>query len=142
MSTSLDITVFRAMFPAYSDDTVYPDSMLETYYSIGKCYIKDNDCTLPDHCREQALMLMLAHLLYIKTLADQGNKAVVVTSATEGAVSVGIAQPPTSDNFSYWMNTSPYGPQILAMLEVFHSAGGYFGGSNERQGFRKAGGIL
>jgi hypothetical protein len=139
MST-LDITVFRGMYPVFADETAYPDATLESYYEMGKCYIKDNDCTLPEACREQALMLMLAHLLYIKSLADQGNKAVVVTSATEGQVSVGIAQPPSSDNFSYWLNTSPYGPKILAMLEIASAGGFYVGGSMERQGFRKAGG--
>ena len=141
MST-LDVSVFRGMYPIYADEAAYPDSMLNAYYDIGKCYIADNECTLIEACREQALMLMLAHLLYIKTLADQGNKAVVVTNATEGKVSVSIAQPPGSDNFSYWLNTTPYGPQILAMLEVASAGGWYVGGSNERQGFRKAGGGL
>lgn len=137
---TLDISVFRGMYPVYADETAYPDALLQTYYEMGKCYISDNDCTLKEVCREQALMLMLAHLLYIKTLADQGNKAVVVTSATEGKVSVGIAQPPTPDNFSYWLNTTPYGPQILAMLEIASTGGWHVGGSSERQGFRKAGG--
>ena len=140
MALSLDITEFRAMFPAYADETTYPDATLETYYSIGKCYIKDNSCTLPDACRAQALNLMLAHLLYISDQAAAGNKSVVVTSATEGQVSVSIAQPPSADNWSYWLNTTPYGPQILAMFDVASVGGWYVGGTPERKGFRKAGG--
>jgi hypothetical protein len=138
----LDIPVFRAMFPAYADETAYPDSTLETYYSIGKCYVKDNDCVLPSECRAHALNLMLAHLLYIKDLAVLGNKTVVITSATEGPVSVSIAQPPSSDNWTYWLNTTPYGPQVLAMLEVASVGGFYIGGSPERRGFRKINGMF
>ena len=142
MSIDLDTDGFRDKFSAYADETSYPDATLTTYWTIGKCYVKDNDAVLDEDCREHALQLMLAHLLYIKDQADTGNKAVVVTSGTEGPVSVSIAEPPSSDNWIYWLNTSPYGPQVLAMLEVASVGGFYYGGSNERRAFRKVGGGL
>lgn len=124
---TLDIPTFRALFTAYSDETNYPDEVLNQWYEIGKCYVKDNDCVLPDECRGQALMAMLAHLLYIQDQVKAGNQARVINSATEGKVSVSLAEPPYSSNFSYWLNCSPYGPQVLAMLEVAFAGGGWVG---------------
>lgn len=124
---TLDIPTFRALFSEYSDETLYPDAKLNQWYEIGKCYLKDNDCVLPDECRGHALMAMLAHLLYIQDQIDNGNVARVITSATEGEVSVSLSEPPMSSNFSYWLNCSPYGPQVLVMLEVNFGGGGWVG---------------
>lgn len=124
----LDITTFRELFSAYSDETEYPDATLEQWYEIGKCYIKDSDCVLDEDCREQALMAMLAHLLYINDLASEGETARVISSASEGDVSVSLIDPPSSSFFSYWLNSSPYGAQILAMLKIAFAGGGYAGG--------------
>lgn len=123
----LDITTFRSLFPAYASETDYTDATLTQWYTIGKCYVKDNDCVLPEECRGQALMAMLAHLLYIQDQVKSGNQARVITSATEGKVSVSLAEPPSGSNFSYWLNCSPYGPQVLAMLEVAFAGGGWVG---------------
>lgn len=125
----LDIATFRSMFAAYADETAYPDATLNTWYPVGKCYIKDNDCVLPEECRAIALMTMLAHLLYIQDQVSAGNVARVITSASEGDVSVSLSEPPSSSNFEYWINASPYGPQILAMLEIEFGGGFYAGGS-------------
>lgn len=139
-SIPLNIADFRVNFPAYSDETKYPDSVLNAKYAIGKCYIADNDCTLPEECREYALQLMLAHLLYIQDDIASGNTSRVITSATEGSVSVSLAEPPSPDNWYYWLNTSPYGPQLIAMLEAASVGGFCVGGMPERKGFRKIGG--
>lgn len=138
--TVLDIPVFRVVFSAYADDTIYPDSLLSYWYEIGKCYIKDNDCTLGEKCRAQALMAMLAHLLYLNDSSNAGNKPIVVQSATEGAVSISLTAPPISGQFEYWLNATPYGPQILAMLEIASAGGLMVGGSLDRLSFRKADG--
>lgn len=124
---NLDITVFRELFSAYASETDYPDTTLQQWYAIGKCYIKDNDCVLPEECRSFALMAMLAHLLYIQDQVKAGNQVRVITSATEGKVSVSLAEPPSSSSFSYWLNSSPYGDQVLAMLVVEFAGGGWVG---------------
>lgn len=138
----LDIAAFRAEYPEFVNETAYPDSVLETQYEIGKCYIKDNDCTLPEKCRGHALNLMLAHLLYIKGIISSGNMARIVTSATEGAVSVSLAEPPNANNFEYWLNSTPYGPQILSLLSIASAGGFYVGASLDRAAFRTATGRL
>lgn len=136
----LDIAAFRVNFPPYESVTDYPDMRLNAQYEIGKCYVADNDCTLAESCREYALQLILAHLLYIQDQINSGNRNAIITSATEGSVSVSLAQPPSSDNWNYWLNTSPYGMQLLAMLEAASVGGFYVGGSEERRGFRKING--
>lgn len=140
MTIELDIASFRINFPAYASETDYSDIRLNSQYAIGKCYIADNDCTLPEECREYALQLMLAHLLNIQDSITLGQPAQIITSASEGSVSVSLAEPPNSNTWTYWLSSSSYGLQLIAMLEVV-SAGGFFvGGSEERRGFRKING--
>ena len=64
MTIPVDIPSFRVNFPSYSDEAIYTDVLLLAQYEIGKCYIADNDSTMPEACREYALQLMLAHLLF------------------------------------------------------------------------------
>lgn len=140
MTIDLDIAAFRVNFPAFADEVKYPDAMLNAQYAIGKCYIADNDCTLPEACREYALQLMLAHLLYIQDSIASGKPTQIVTSATEGSVSVSLSEPPNDDTWSYWLSSTPYGIQVLAMLSAASVGGFYVGGSEERRGFRKING--
>lgn len=140
MSIPLNITEFRVNFPVYADETAYPDSLLNAQYEIGKCFIDDNDCTMPEACREYALQLMLCHLLNLRDRVNGGAATGVVTSATEGAVSVSLAEPPSSDTWTYWLNTSPYGMELLSMLSAQAVGGFYVGGSPERKGYRKING--
>ena len=126
----LDITTFRAMFTAYSDSTAYPDALLNTWYPIGKCYIEDNDCVMEENCRAFALNAMLAHLLYIQDQISAGNQTRLISSASEGDVSVSLIDPPSATSFSYWLNASPYGAQILALLKVNFAGGDFIGGTD------------
>lgn len=140
MTIDLDIASFRINFPAYASETDYPDVRLNSQYAIGKCYIADNDCTLPEECREYALQLMLAHLLNIQDSIVSGRPTQIVTSATEGSVSVSLSEPPNTDTWNYWLSSTPYGIQVLAMLSAASVGGFYVGGSEERRGFRKING--
>ena len=140
MTIELDIAQFRINFPEYASEAGYPDALLNSQYAIGKCYVADNDCTLPEESREYALQLMLAHFLNIQDSIASGRPTQIVTSATEGSVSVSLAESPNSDTWSYWLSSSPYGLQMISMLDAA-SAGGFFvGGSEERRGFRKING--
>lgn len=140
MTIDLNITTFRVNFELYQDVSNYPDMLLNAQYEIGKCYIADNDCTMPESCREYALQAMLAHLLYIRDQVNGGNNIGVITSASEGDVSVSLAQPVVDDNWTYWFNQSPYGKDILALLDQQSAGGMYIGGSQERRGCRKING--
>jgi hypothetical protein len=131
---------FRVNFLQYADETAYPDMLLNAQYEIGKCYVADNDCTMAESCREYALQLMLAHLLYVRDLTTGGGTVGVITSASEGDVSVSLAQPNVDDSWTYWFSSSPYGKELLALLGAQSVGGFYVGGMPERKGFRKIGG--
>ena len=137
---NLDLTTFRTNFPLYSDESTYTDMLLETQFEIGKCFIADNDCTFPEKCREYALQLMLSHLLYCRNESNSGNNSGVIQSATEGDVSVSFAVPNIDDSWTYWFQLSPFGKELLAMLNAQSVGGFYVGGMPERKGFRKVGG--
>lgn len=79
-----------------------------------------------------AICLMAAHVIY---LADQlkaqtapegeggaGAEAPVgpVTSTSVGGVSVSMQTPPSSNDgeFKWWMNKSPYGQELLALIKA------------------------
>ncbi len=138
----LDLTTFRTNFPLYSDESTYTDMLLETQFEIGKCFIADNDCTFPEKCREYALQLMLAHLMYCRNESNAGNNSGVIQSASEGDVSVSFAVPNIDDSWTYWFQLSPFGKELLAMLNAQSVGGFYVGGMPERKGFRKIGGYF
>ena len=138
----LDIPLFRTNFIPFNDELKYPDHLLEVQYHIGRAYIADDDCTMDRKFRYYALQLMLAHLLYIRDQVNAGNNIGVITNASEGDVSVALAQPKVDDTWAYWYVTTPYGKDLLALLEVQAAGGVYVGGSPERAGFRKGYGYI
>jgi hypothetical protein len=142
MTIDLDIPAFRSNFELYKDEVKYTDVLLNAQYAIGKCYIDDSDCTMAEACREYALQAMLAHLLYIRDQVNAGNNIGVITSASEGDVSVSLATPVVDDEWHYWFNSSPFGRELIALLSVKSAGGFYVGGSPERRGFRKIGGMF
>jgi hypothetical protein len=139
---ALNIVTFRVNFPLFANDAVYSDVLLSAQYEIGKCYIADNECTMPEACREYALQLMLAHLLYIRDQVNAGNNIGVITQASEGDVSVSLAMPLVDNEWHYWFNSSPFGRDLVALLNGQSVGGFYAGGNPERKAFRKAGGIF
>jgi len=142
MTIDLDIDSFRVNFPLYADETKYPDALLNAQYEIGKCYIEDSDCTMAEACREYALQSMLAHLLYIRDQVNAGNNIGVITSASEGDVSVSLATPVVDDEWHYWFNSSPFGRELIVLLSSNAVGGFYVSGTPERKAFRKAGGVF
>ena len=127
-SIPLNIETFRSTFPAYSDETIYTDQMLDARYSIAKFYLEDSDDCIPESDgREFALQSMLAHLLYIADQQKLGNMSRVITSAGEKSVTVSLQAPSstTGSDYSYWLQVSPYGSDVAAMLSM-QSAGGIY----------------
>jgi len=134
---TFDVVLFRAAYPAFSDSTTYPDSLLQMYWDTGTCYISDeNYGWLQDACRQLALNLMTAHLTYLSTLINVGKSGTIKQSATIDKVTVTYVPPPINDSeFDWWLNTSPYGQQLLSLLQVQSVGGFYVGGSPERAAF-------
>lgn len=153
MVAPFDPAKFRAMFPAFSDDTVWTDELLTTYYEMASEFISKDECPcriLRGKSLELALYLMTAHIAMLlnpepDAAGGGGGGATaggIVTSASIGAVSVSIAAPNSKNSWDYWLNQSPYGQQLLALLSMKGVGGIYVPGLPERLGFRKVGGTF
>lgn len=143
---TLDLTVFRAMFPAFADTTQFPDAYIELQWELATAYLGSYDgCLLNGAPLQQALNLMTAHLMAINLLlAEQGPGATVAvtTGATIDKVTVTNLPPPVKNGWQFWLATTPYGLQLWALLSMRSAGGFYIGGLPERLGFRKVGGTF
>lgn len=138
-----DPEAFRLAFPAFADETKYPDDTLQLYWDEGTCYISDKDCgRLRGGCRQQALNLMVAHLATLSAMIAIGNNPGVITSSGIDKISVGIMPPPVRSQFQYWLSTTPYGSRLWALLNARSVGGFYVGGLPEKSAFRKVAGIF
>jgi len=139
---TFDVAVFRAQYPAFADTSTYPDALLQSYWDQAVCFVSDSDYgCLAGACRQQAINAMTAHLCRLNELIVSGNQPGVAVGSTVGSVSVSLAQPPFgSDPWRYWLNQTPYGQQLLALLSAASVGGFYVGGNAERNSFRRAGG--
>lgn len=148
--TPEQITTFRAAFPAFADANLFPDAMLQVQWTIGACYISDRGCNCASadgtDCRETMQYLMLAHLLQLGQIISAGGTnsgaAGIVSMAKVDKVSVSLVPPPVTDAWDWWLNGTPYGAQLLALLSVCGMGGFYAGGLPEPTAFRKWGGIF
>lgn len=139
----LDVPKFRSEFLAYSDQAKYTFAYIETKWDIATCYISDLNCgQLKNNCRQYAIFLMMAHLIYIDDRIAANVKTDPLASVTEGKVSASFAVPPSSGSWEYWLGQSPYGQQLTSILSAAAAGGYYVGGSNVTAGFRDAGGYL
>lgn len=141
-----DPTVFRKTFPPFASLTKYPDEQLQFQWDMATCYISDrNYGRLNNKCRLLALNLMTAHLMYLQmklATAGTGGKVRpsmggVVTSATIDKVSVSLLPPPVTNPWDFWLAQSPYGQQLLALLDSASVGGFTAGGLPEGDAFRK-----
>ena len=139
----LDPTLFRAQFPAFSSDVKYPDTLLQMYWEEVTCIVSDQSYgLLYGKCRQLALNMLLAHFLGMMATVNKGRQGGFVSSSTIDKVSVTKVAPPTPDMFSWWLSQTPYGQQLLALLDVKSVGGYYIGGSPETSGFRRIGGFF
>jgi Protein of unknown function (DUF4054) len=123
-------TAFRALFPAFANPTTYPASAIQIYWNTATAYVSNRTggCYTGGMTPAQqtlALNQMTAHLVYLNGLAASGNTPGVVVGATIDKVSVTLEPPSAPNQWQYWLNQSPYGQQLLALLQVV-SAGGFY----------------
>jgi hypothetical protein len=133
-----DPVKFRSMIPEFSDATKWPDELLALYWNQAICVAEDEG----DDCTEMQLYLLMGHLLkiHINTLL-KNKQGGFVSSSSIDKVSVTKVAPPSSDMFEWWLGQTPYGQQLLVMLQVAGVGGLYVGGLPERTAFRKVGGV-
>lgn len=143
---TFNAATFRILFPQFADVTAFPDVKLQANFDLATGYVSpDTYGNMTTPVRAQALNLMTAHLLALGVIIATGGysgRPGVVTSSSVGDVSVTVTPPPMRNQWRWWLNTTPYGAQLVALLEA-QAAGGFFvGGLPERAAFRKVGGVF
>lgn len=123
-------TAFREAYPAFAYVVQYPTTTLQAYWDTAAAYVSNRygGCYtggLTVAQRTLALNLMTAHLVFLSGVIASGNTPGVVTGATIDKVSVTLEPPPAANQWQYWLNQSPYGQQLLALLQVA-SVGGFY----------------
>jgi hypothetical protein len=141
---TLDIAAFRLLFPQFASPTTFPDVKIQAEFGMATGYVSpDTYGDMPAAARSSALGLMTAHLLALGVIIAQNNysgQVGIVTAATIDGVSITLAPPPQRGQWRWWLNTTPYGAQLVALLDA-QAAGGFFiGGLPERSAFRRVGG--
>lgn len=149
MSTiTLDIAAFRALFLQFANAASYPDPLITAQWGMATAYVSpDTYGDMPAQARTYALQLMAAHLLALGTIIANGGTYTgtpgIVTQSKVGDIAVSLAQPPYgTSQWRYWLGLTPYGLQLLALLDAQAAGGFYVGGLPERSAFRKVGGIF
>lgn len=138
MAEVFDIAAFRAAFPAFENEIIYPDALIQSTADAALCFLGDHGCG----CDTLSWQLMVAHMLTLNDRLLSGNTgtAGMVTGASIDKVSVTITAPPAQDAYEFWLASTPYGLQILALLSKCSAGGVYVGGRAERSAFRSVGG--
>jgi hypothetical protein len=126
MAIEFNVTEFRVAFPAFADDAAFPDATLQGWFDVASVYISTTDygalTLLP---RTRSLDLLTAHLAALSVIVAAGNTPGQVQSATIDKISVTLTPPPDQSAFTWWLNSTPYGAQLAALLSV-HAVGGFY----------------
>lgn len=125
-----DDAAFREMFRAFPLTVQNSPTVIQAYWDTATAYVSDRKggCYIGGMTvaqRTLALNLMTAHLVYLSGMIAKGDSPGVMTGATIDKVSVTMQPPPAPNQWQYWLNQSPYGQQLLALLQVA-SVGGFY----------------
>lgn len=126
---NFDASEFRSQFSAFQCSPAYSDSALQMYFDTASLYISNRYRSWCNYLnpaqRKQALYLMTAHLAAISQKAQSGQSVGILTQGSVDKVSVTVAPPPAPNQWQYWLQSTPYGQQLLALLQVC-AAGGFY----------------
>jgi hypothetical protein len=137
-------TAFRGYYPQFANATTYPDAALDSWFWQASQFVSttpmSNWAMLTGLAQLYALNLFTAHIGAIAALITSGQTPAFETSAAIDKIRVTVQPPPNPTQFAWWLNLTPYGQQLAAMLATKTAGGFYTGGSPTRFGFRNAGG--
>jgi len=137
----LNIPNFRTLFVEFGDVTIYPDATITMNWDTSTSFISDEDYGfMQGKQRETALNLMTAHLMKLGAIISSGETPSLISGTAVENVNVSLTPPPLKNQFHYWLSLSPYGSQLLALLQMVAVGGLTVGGRCERSAFRKVGG--
>lgn len=134
----IDVDSFKTAFPVFSK---VPGPTIELYFGFATDIMTNEpQCGVSTQIQTRWLYLMTAHLLAINLQVLAGNNPGIVTQASIDKISVTMQPPPERNQWQWWLNQTPYGQQLLALLQAQSAGGFYVGGTPERTAFRGFGG--
>lgn len=130
-----DFDAFVLAFPAFVN---VPPPQLQIYWDMATAFISDR----PQWCLKLStqiyyIQLMTAHIAQLAANIAAGDTPGIVTGAAIDKISVTLQPPPETNQWQYWLNLTPYGQMLLALLQVGAVGGFYAGGFPERLAFRR-----
>jgi len=127
---TFDYALFIAQCPAYANSVMYPQATLQEYWNSATNYVSDigNFGFIQGTKRQFALNLMTAHLVFYAGLVANQQVPALMQTATIDKVSIGVTPPPLPNQWQWFLNISPYGQQLLALLQVNSVGGAYISG--------------
>lgn len=128
------LELFRKLYPQFAQ---YDDEIVLYLSESAECYM--NDC-MRDKCKDNAWLLIVAHLLQLKVNAETNTSGNQIASATIDKVSVSYSVTSSGNQSQDWFNLTPFGKEFLVLLQRKCGSVKYVGGYPERSGFRIVGG--
>ena len=132
---------FRALFPQYANTTTYPQAAIQLWWNNATAYLSPTYCAswgrLTLGQQTLALNLMTAHLYFINLLAAQNEDSGIITGAVIDKINVTLEPPPQVNQWQWWLNQSPYGKQLLALLQTAAVGGRFFNPQPTSTAFRR-----
>ena len=125
---ALTVQAFLGTFPEFNGNQ-YIDMM------IGRAtiYVDIHCGCICNKQKQYAIFLLTAHLLTLyKGITSGEATGGVQTGASIDKVSVSYAPPPYANGFEYWLNQTPYGQELLALINILVATPDYIGGSFQR----------
>lgn len=123
-----DITYFRQAFREFGNEVAFPNSTLQMWWDWATLYISAiNRGVLHNRSRQHALNLMTAHIGQIQVIGQGGQIPGITVESKVDKVEVQLEPPPLPNQWQFWLGTTVYGQQLLALLQV-KSAGGFYTG--------------
>lgn len=143
---TFDYTLFQQQCPAFASSP--SEATLQVYFDMALPIANggyDSWCGgFNGAALDLILNLLTAHIAQQQAMiADGQTQIAIVTGSSIDKVSVNLMAPPVKNMMQYWLATTPYGQQVLALARA-QFAGGFYAakGLPERHGFRKVGGTF
>ena len=139
----LTVKYLRDTFPEVADSETYTDAYLGRFIILAEQFISSQNFRFKPSVRELAQGYMAMHLLTLSATdasgalkSDTGNAGRVVNSASIHDVSVQMQAVIASDAYEQWLQSTPYGMALLALLTANNPVGVYFVGNPRAFGVR------
>lgn len=127
-----NLAQFRIFYTQFKDVT---DGVVLAYSEMAKCYVSLNSCG----CDQVMWQLMVSHLIALSQSNQPGGSGGgILSSATIDVTSISYQSAPIGNSaYKYWLNQTPYGTQLAALLSRCSTGGVYIGGRREGDAFRR-----